>query len=248
MTDPKNHPEENLDYLVKDYKEVSRKRRRLMFRIYKRKFRMILENHRKAILTTCMIFGIIGILSFLAFTKKVVFVDNSTHTVVYTDTVNTFHNYCWQLQKIESNFNYKARREYIILDHNSKGCDTIKIYSQYCGAYQLGKNERYMFGFRNDDDYLNSIEQQERSIILWLKFLKKNLQPYINKYDGKWVGRYYITESGILGMAHLCGIEATKKFLDSKGEEKNIPIDGNGVRATDYLLLLDRYNLDLDNK
>jgi hypothetical protein len=240
---------QEIEKLVKDYNEVSKKKRRLLFRILRRRLNNFWLYNKKKILYSLIITSIVFILGVLAFYNKtkILTVDNSTHNIVYVDTINTFENYCLQLQKLESNHNHLARREYIIIDNNSRGNDTIKFYSQYIGLYQIGKNERNILGYNDEFQYWNSRKLQEESIVKWLKYLKKQLKPYIEKYDKKWVGRYYITESGILSMAHLCGVGATMKFLDSKGTDKDIPKDGNLQRGTDYLLLFNRYNLNLDD-
>lgn len=194
-----------------------------------------------------LLFIFISILGYHAVINKTIIVDNSTHKIEYRyiDTVNDIDNYLRQIKYVESRNNYLSRRKYKVIRNN----DTLLFYSQYIGYYQMGKSARKSIGFDkySDCEYWNSPVLQDLSFLLWIKRLRKSLKPYIDKYDGKWVGNYYCTESGIIAMAHLCGVKATKSFLDSNGSEKDIPKDGNGKRGTDYLMQFGRYKINFDD-
>jgi hypothetical protein len=190
---------------------------------------------------------LLSVLVYFSLKTKIQFVDKYNHVLIYKDTINTRENFLKQLKFIESGNKYSIRRHYVVLDSSDKSIDTINVYSQYWGWYQLGQSARNICGYGNlsADKFLSSPLLQDEIMIVWLKYNKKQLSKYIKKWNGKWKGTYYITESGILAMAHLCGIKATMDFLDSTNCYP-IPIDGNGKRGTDYLQQFGRYNLNLN--
>ena len=70
------------------------------------------------------------------------------------------------------------------------------------------------------------------------------MYKYIQKYNNSNIGNYWITTSGILAMSHLCGPDATIKFLESRG--KIVSKDGNNVNITRYLQF-NNFNLPIDS-
>jgi hypothetical protein len=215
--------------------------------LYIRKFKSWWVDTKHKVLLIFSVIILLSALSYLAFRNRVKIIDTSYNTVIFQDTANTLNNFLLRLAYIESHNNPKARHTYVIIDKSDKGTDSILVYSQYIGLFQMGVSARKSVGLHkiSEEQYLNSPELQRKSMILWLKFLKKELQPEIEKYDGKFIELYYISESGLLAMAHLCGAEGVKQFIKSNG--RNIPVDGNGKRGTDYLQQYGRYNLNLDN-
>ena len=237
--------EENINSQLNDH-HSSRRRSKILFKYYIRKFRIFWADTKHKIFLILSGVIVLATLSYLAFHNKVKIVDKSINTVVYADTVNTLDNFLTRLAFIESHNNPRARHSYVIVDKSDKGIDTIFVYSQYIGLYQMGNSARRAVGFHrvSEEEYLNSPALQRKAMILWLKYLKKELQPEIDKYDGQFIELYYMSESGILAMAHLCGPEGVRQFIKSNG--RYIPTDGNGKRGTDYLQQYGRYNLELD--
>jgi hypothetical protein len=224
----------------------SRGKSKIILKYYIRKFKFWWSDTKHKVFLILSVIMLLLMLSYLAFHNKVKIVDNSINTVVYMDTVNTLDNFLYKMAYIESSNNHRARRSYIVVDISDKGVDSILVYSQYIGLFQMGYSARQSIGLHkiSEEEYLDSPELQKKSMILWLKYLKKELKPEIEKYDGKFVELYYITESGLLAMAHLCGAEGVRQFLRSNG--RYIPSDGNGKRGTDYLQQYGRYNLELE--
>lgn len=112
----------------------------------------------------------------------------------------------------------------------------------YIGAFQFGQAALKEVGLGSVD---KKLFLGDPSLQMWAmnRLMKKNymvLSDYITEMKipmqgGVKVGRYMVTVSGLLAMAHLVGAGDTKKFLQSKGTV--IPKDGNGVPLTDYLQL-----------
>jgi len=116
--------------------------------------------------------------------------------------------------------------------------------SQYWGKFQFGESARKTIGFDKIewDEWKSVPEIQEAGMKLWTRYLYNNLKKDIDKFDGKFLNGWIVTESGIIAMAHNVGPESTRKFLYSYG--KFIPKDGSGKDATRFLIL---GNYDLKN-
>ncbi len=133
----------------------------------------------------------------------------------------------------------------------------------YLGKYQMGeaalKDAGYYKGDRtrkNDwigewtgkdgvwskEDFLRNPRAQERAI----REFHRKMWSYIkalglDKYVGKTIGGILITESGLLGGAHLLGAGNLKKFLKSNG--RIVPTDGHGTPITEYIKKFANYDI-----
>jgi hypothetical protein len=151
------------------------------------------------------------------------------------------------LSLIESNNSYLSRRSYV----NSSG---IRVYSQYWGKYQLGTSVRKTIGISHISwtTFKNNPELQDAAMNLLIARVKSKLENHIvksgdtinifKKYSGKVIAHHYITESGLIGMAHNCGIGGVTSFLASNGKIK--PKDGMNTSALSYLSLAN-YNINI---
>lgn len=148
--------------------------------------------------------------------------DPSRNFKSWSEALSKIESYGWENQ-------YEARR----------------VDSQYWGKYQMGtearktvKMERYTW-----DEFKSNPELQEIAFKLWVQILREELKYFINKYDGRFLNGWFITESGIIAMAHNVGAGPTVEFLNSGG--KIVPKDGSGKDATRFLIL-GNYNLDIE--
>lgn len=115
--------------------------------------------------------------------------------------------------------------------------------SQYWGLYQIGTAERKIAGYGDitKEVFLNHPEIQDLCMINLLKYNKKYMQGYIDKYYGKIIDGILVTESGILALCQL-GCGSAQMYLDSG----IIPAqDANGNQPR-QLLKLGGYRLNLD--
>jgi hypothetical protein len=179
---------------------------------------------------TFFILGIIAV-TVLGLTK------NSESCVTSSETLDTVYIYIEDtsmdlkaflddLSYIESRGNYSISR------------------GEYWGRYQLSSICRQDINCTIDKQtFLSDSTIQDEVMVTWLLRLKQILDDEIQEYDNTWVGNYYVTESGLLAMAHLVGPENVKKFLINKGQW--IPRDGNRKAGTDYLQQYGKYNLQL---
>ena len=112
----------------------------------------------------------------------------------------------------------------------------------YMGRYQFGKSTLKTIKIKvSREEFLNSPEIQEEAMRRLLKYNKKKLQKYIDKYNGKIVHGILVTESGILAAAHLGGQGSVKKWFRTGKVRK----DGNGVKITSYMTRFGGYNLSI---
>ncbi|RFA24299.1 hypothetical protein CAI21_22215 [Alkalilimnicola ehrlichii] len=92
------------------------------------------------------------------------------------------------------------------------------------------------YGVSSYTDFLNSEEAQEAAVARYHERVRGYLR--VNgawNYIGQEVDGVIVTESGLLGAAHLVGAGAVNSWLSSGGAP---PADGNGVTAGEYLRLL----------
>jgi len=114
----------------------------------------------------------------------------------------------------------------------------------YLGKYQFGRSTLKTLGYGHipTEEFVNSPKLQEKIMIKNLKFNRKVLKDHIKEYKGKCISGVTITESGLLGAAHLAGAGNVKKFLENGIN----PSDVYGTKLTDYLIKFSNYELNLD--
>ena len=120
--------------------------------------------------------------------------------------------------------------------------------SQFWGMFQLGESARHSIGdYSTWDQFSTNPERQNGDFLDWMKLLYKDMKPEIDKFEGKFIGGYHITASGILAMTHNVGEDGVRSFLYSNG--KTIPTDGDGKNIPKTpgtrFLALGGYNLNL---
>ena len=133
----------------------------------------------------------------------------------------------------------------------------------YLGKYQMGESALKDAGYyrgdptrRNDwigkwtgkdgvwskEDFLNNPRAQENAIREFHRKTWRYLKALgLDKYVGKSIRGIYITESGLLGGAHLLGAGNVKKFLKSNG--RIVPRDGYGTPITEYISKFSGYDI-----
>jgi len=185
-----------------------------------------------------------GVLSFMVLVLSISFSPNNVKVVEVAKTVVVeknpmdFDKFINDLGMIESRNNYSARRNN----------------SQYWGKYQLGILARETIGIDTVswENFKSDTLLQDAAVLVFLLKTRERLtdhmypdstvRNFIEEYAGTIVGNYNITESGLIGMAHNCGVTGTKFFLISGG--RIVPVDGLGTPATKYLTLAN-YEIDM---
>jgi len=113
----------------------------------------------------------------------------------------------------------------------------------YMGKYQFGKSTLKTIKIKvSRTEFLNNPELQEEAMLKLLRYNKKKLQKYIDKFDGQTVNGILITESGLLAAAHLGGAGSVRKWFRTGKVRK----DGFGTKITSYMIQFNGYTLDLN--
>lgn len=118
----------------------------------------------------------------------------------------------------------------------------------YMGKYQIGKLALKDIGMDsiNSDDFIKNPNifpeyLQDIAIKKYILKNKKYLKNCIACYKNRVVNNILITESSIIGAAHLVGQKNVKEWLKCNGHIKKV--DGNGVTIESYLKLFSGYKI-----
>jgi len=143
----------------------------------------------------------------------------------------------------DKNKNHKSFIDGIAMSESGCNYRPKQSGTTYWGKYQMGPSARKDIGIAVDmETFLSEPELQEICMKLLLLRNKEYLKNYIGKYQYRTLNGFYITESGLLAMAHLVGHGPVIEFLASGG--KTNPKDGNGKRGTDYLTEFNGFKLE----
>lgn len=99
----------------------------------------------------------------------------------------------------------------------------------FMGKYQFGTAALERVGITNTHRFLRSPELQEKALVALMSQHKKALLPYINYFEGRIIRGVPVTESGILAAAHLGGIHAVKRYLNSWGACRKRDKNGTSI-------------------
>jgi len=178
-------------------------------------------------------------------------IELSTKTVIDTVVVvDSLHLKALKLQeklKNESIGNHKSFLNKLAFRESSNNWKSINRLG-YIGKYQFGPIAFKDVGMKpidtakfhsNPNIFTECV--QDSVVDILINHNKKYLRMYIPTYSDTTVHGINITESGLLGAAHLVGNGNVKKWLRSNGEEKIV--DGNGVSTEEYLVLFARYKV-----
>ena len=86
-------------------------------------------------------------------------------------------------------------------------------------------------------------ELQRKAVTKLMKLNYRRMNKLRNKYVGKTINGIVITDSGLLGAAHIAGAGGVNKFLRTKG--KYDPADAYGTKLSDYLKKFSNHDFDL---
>jgi len=176
---------------------------------------------------------------------------NSTEIVIDTVCkVDPLHEKALQLQEeLDSckTGNYKSFLDKLAFRESSNNWKSINKYG-YIGKYQFGPIAFKDVGmkpidtakFHSNPNIFTECAQDSVVNIL-INHNKKYLRRYIPTYSDTVVHGINITESGLIGAAHLVGNGNVKKWLNSNGKE--VITDANGVSIEEYLVIFAHYKV-----
>lgn len=113
----------------------------------------------------------------------------------------------------------------------------------YLGKYQFGSSTLNLMGVYDMDDFLDNPELQEKAFEANIARNKWILRRDIKRFNGKIIGGFKVTESGILAAAHLAGAGNVKKYLRSYGQ--NDVTDAYGSNISYYMKKFAGYDISI---
>lgn len=100
----------------------------------------------------------------------------------------------------------------------------------YMGKYQFGASTLQLLGVYNSHVFLSNPALQEKAFIANTARNKWILRKDIERFVGKNINGFKVTESGILAAAHLAGAGNVKKYLRSWGRTGFEDANGASIR------------------
>jgi hypothetical protein len=126
--------------------------------------------------------------------------------------------------QIESGNNYRITNEFGMM-----------------GKYQFSPSTVRVLGFRvTQKEFLGNPELQDSVMLAYMKANHRELEPLINKYNGKVIRGVKITRAGILAGAHFAGSNGVRAYLTGTGA--NIA-DARGTTVTKYMSYFSNFQL-----
>lgn len=112
----------------------------------------------------------------------------------------------------------------------------------YLGKYQFSLRTLRGIGYDiSKKEFLENPMIQDEAMISLMKYNKKTLQKYIDRWDGVIYNGIEITESGILAAAHLTGATSVKNYF-RYGINR---ADAFGTSINDYMNKFNGYKLEI---
>jgi len=110
------------------------------------------------------------------------------------------------------------------------------------GKYQFSHTTVRGLGFNvTRQEFLSNPHLQDSVMVAYMKYNHRELEPYIERYDGKTFKGVKITRAGILAGAHFAGTGGMKSYFHSS--DPNGTIDVNGTSLRKYMSLFSNVNL-----
>lgn len=109
------------------------------------------------------------------------------------------------------------------------------------GKYQFSPSTVRVLGFKvTKQQFLQNPHLQDTVMLAYMKANHRELEPLINKYDGKVVRGIKVTRAGILAGAHFAGSHGVRQYLNGSGP--NIT-DARGTTVGKYMAYFSNFQL-----
>lgn len=131
-----------------------------------------------------------------------------------------------------------------------KNGDTLASYKTLCGVvgstaigrYQMNKGARADIGLGGVSDaiFLNSPELQDVAMYIYLKKNFTYMKDFLKQYNGQTINGYYLTEPGMLSLAHALGAGGAMEWIKNGCNPSKLPV---GAPHADRRLTQQRYKV-----
>ncbi len=146
-------------------------------------------------------------------------------------------SYAEALGKRESGGRYDIKNSYGYLGKYQMGSAVLKDLGYKEGGRWTGKG-----GIKSEKDFLSNPEAQEKAFDELVALQKKYIKNLgLDKYIGKTINGYQITESSLVAGTHLKGAGSVKKYLESNGQ--NNGKDAYGTSVESYMKKFSKYDV-----
>lgn len=111
-----------------------------------------------------------------------------------------------------------------------------KVVNQYgmMGKYQFSPTTVRGLGFRlSKNEFLSNPHVQDTVMLAYMKANHRDLQYFIDRYEGKTIKGVKITRASILAGAHFAGSGGVRAFLTNSSYTGTV--DGNGTTLRYYM-------------
>jgi len=130
--------------------------------------------------------------------------------------------------------------------------DTLKAYKTICydstssaiGRYQMTKAARQAVGLGgvSDNVFLNWPELQDIACYKFLQINHNTMKSFIKKYEGQVINGYYLTETGMISLAHALGANGAMTWISNGCKPNQLP---SGAPKADRRLTFQRYRITM---
>jgi len=237
------------DHLTQ-YKLYSKEANRIHNIIRRERFRRLLKYHKYAIIRLATIIPLVCTAMYFTavnlYPKFIVVEKNpeSMYATVSTDSIVAIKNVINPM--LNKYFDFIAASEVPIKNGDTLASYKVKCYdstSTAIGRYQMNRGARADIGLGgvSDEVFLNWPELQDIAMHKLLRVNKTYMKDFIPLYDGKIVNGYYLTEPGMLSLAHALGGGGAMKWIKDGCKVSELP---KGAPNADRRLTLQRYKID----
>ena len=160
-------------------------------------------------------------------------------TIIIRDVINP---------ELKKYFDYIASTEVLI-----KNGDTLATYRKLCddstssaiGRYQMLNIAREQIGFGSipRSVFLNNPELQDVAMYMLLKDNYRSMKGFMKEWDGKMVNGYYLSEPGMLSLAHALGAGGAMSWIKNGCKPNMLP---PGAPHADTRLTLQKYKIQFE--
>jgi hypothetical protein len=240
------------DDKLDQYKLLSKAANKIHYEIRRERFRRLMKYHKYAIIKLFIFVPIIcTALYFITvnFYPTFIFVDRiqpeSLYATVSSDSIVSIKRVINpQLLKY---FDFIAASEVTIKKGDTLASYKIKCYdssSTAIGRYQMNNGARADIGLGgvSQSVFLNWPELQDIAMFRLLKVNREYMKDFLHEYDGKVINGYYLTEPGMLSLAHALGAGGAMKWIKDGCIVSELPA---GAPHADRRLTLQRYKIDI---
>lgn len=123
----------------------------------------------------------------------------------------------------------------------SGGKHTVTNEFGMMGKYQFSPSTVRVLGFKvSQREFLRNSHLQDTVMMAYMKANHRELEPLINRYNGKVVNGVKVTRAGILAGAHFAGSHGVKQYFNGTGQNVT---DARGTTLTKYMTYFSNFHL-----